>query len=271
MKIQVRDITINYQLDGPADAPVLMLHHSLATSHQMWEDLATVFAQRYRVLRFDARGHGASEGAGGAYDFPLLAGDVTGLMDALGIDKAHHVGLSMGGMVSQYLGIHAPDRVKSLTLVSTTSQMAREAGPLWDERIKQVKANGMGPQVEATIKRWFTRDFRDEDEEVIGQISDLIAHTPVNGYCGWGAAIRDLALSDQLDQITAPTLVIVGANDPGTPPANARVIAEGIKGARLHIFEEASHMAPLQQPDRFIETLMDFLEELENNKEEDDL
>ena len=269
MKIQVRDIAIEYEFDGPDDAPVIILHHSLATSHQMWEDLAIALTQVHRVLRFDARGHGLSEGSDGPYDFELLAGDVTGLMDALGIDKAHHVGISMGGMVSQYLGIHAPGRVASLTLVSTTSNMPSQAGPIWDQRIKDVKENGMAPQVEATIKRWFTKEFRDADDDVIGDIRKLIANTPVNGYCGWGAAIRDLALTDQLGNITAPTQVIGGANDPGTPPANSQVIADGIHGAALHIFEDASHMLPLQQPDRFIETLIDFLDELDEQNEED--
>ncbi|MCP4936901.1 MAG: 3-oxoadipate enol-lactonase [bacterium] len=269
MKIQVHDIAIEYEFDGPDDAPVVMLHHSLATSHQMWEDLAIALTQVNRVLRFDARGHGLSDGPDGTYDFEMLAGDVTGLMDALGINKAHHVGISMGGMVSQYLGIHAPERVHSLTLVSTTSNMAREAGPIWAQRIKDVRANGMAPQVEGTIKRWFTKDFRDMGDEVIDQISDLIMRTPVNGYCGWGAAIRDLALTDQLGKISAPTQVIVGANDPGTPPADSQVIADGIKGAKLHNFEDASHMLPLQQPDRFIETLIDFLNELDEQDEED--
>ena len=199
----------------------------------------------------------------------MLAGDVTGLMDALGIDKAHHVGISMGGMVSQYLGIHAPDRVLSLTLVSTTSNMPSQAGPTWDQRIKDVRDNGMAPQVEATIKRWFTKDFRDMGDEVIGDIRDLIMRTPVNGYCGWGAAIRDLALTDELGKISAPTQVISGANDPGTPPTNAQTIADGITGAKLHIFEDASHMLSLQQPDRFIETLIDFIDEIDEQDKED--
>ncbi len=270
MKIQVRDIAIHYELDGPEDAPVLMLHHSLATSHQMWEDLAIALTQVHRVLRFDARGHGLSDAPEGPYGFELLAGDATGLMDALGIEKAHHVGISMGGMVSQFLGIHAPDRVHSLTLVSTTSNMPSEAGPIWDERINDVGAHGVAPQVEATIKRWFTKDFRDSRDQVIGEIHDLIMRTPVNGYCGWGAAIRDLALTDQLGKITAPTQVMVGANDPGTPPANAQVIADNIAGAKLHIFEDASHMLPLQQPDRFIETLIDFLDELDEQEQEEE-
>ena len=260
MKIQVRDITIEYELDGPEDAPVLMLHHSLATSHKMWDDLSIALAQQLRVLRFDARGHGQSDAPAGDYNFEQLAGDATGLMDALGIERAHHVGLSMGGMVAQYLGIHAPERLHSLTLVSTTSNMPTRAGPIWDERIAKVKANGMAPQVEETIRRWFTRDFCESEPEVISEIGTLIKNTPVNGYCGWGAAIRDLALTDQLGKITTRTQVLVGANDPGTPPDNSRTIANGIPDATLHIFKDASHMLPLQQPDRFIETLIDFIE-----------
>ena len=152
-------------------------------------------------------------------------------------------------------------------LVSTTSKMAPQAGPIWDQRIADVTANGMAPQVEDTIKRWFTKEFRDSGDEVIGEISQLIANTPVNGYCGWGAAIRDLALTPHLGKITAPTLVMVGAEDPGTPPAMSVEIANEIPEARLEVVAEASHMLPLQQPDRFIETLIDFAEELEDIKE----
>ena len=268
MKIQVQDIAIEYEIDGPEDGPVIILHHSLATAHQMWDEMAIALAQMNRVLRFDARGHGLSDAPAGPYNWQQLASDTVGLMNALNIPKATHVGLSMGGMVSQYLGIAAPERVEGLVLVSTTSQMAPNAAPIWDQRIADVTANGMAPQVEDTIKRWFTKDFRDSGDEMIGEISQLIANTPVNGYCGWGAAIRDLALTPHLGKITAPTLVMVGADDPGTPPAMSVEIANGIAGAKLEIFAEASHMLPLQQPDRFIETLIDFLDEVEESQEE---
>ena len=266
MKIQVGDVAIEYEIDGPEDAPVLMLHHSLATSHLMWDDINIALAQYYRVLRYDARGHGLSDGPEGPYSFQKLAGDAIGLMNALSIDKAIHVGISMGGMVSQYMAIAAPERVAGLVLVSTTSNMPEQAGPIWDERIASVKANGLEPQVEDTIRRWFTKDFREIGGEVIDDIREMIRTTQVNGYCGWAVAIRDLALTGHLSKITAPTLVVVGADDPGTPPAMSREIADHVPGAKLVIIEDASHMLPLQQTDRFLETLIDFIEDLDDEE-----
>ncbi len=263
MKAQIGELAFEYEIDGPEGAPVLMLHHSLATSRLMWEELNIALAQYYRVLRYDARGHGLSDAPAGPYTFQQLAGDAVGLMNGLSIDKAIHVGISMGGMVSQYMGIATPERVAGLVLVSTTSNMPEQAVPVWNQRIADVTQNGMEPQVEETIKRWFTKDFRDTGDKVIDEIRDLIRTTPVNGYCGWGAAIRDLALTSHLGKISAPTLVMVGADDPGTPPAMAKEIANHIPGAKLEIFEDASHMLPLQQPDKFLESLIDFIEDLD--------
>ncbi len=259
MKRQVGDIGIEYEIDGPEDGPVLMLHHSLSTSHEMWDELNIALAQIYRVLRYDARGHGKTDAPEGPYSFPQLAEDAAGLMAMLGIDSAHHVGISMGGMIAQYMGIALPERVVSLTLVATTSAMPAEFSAIWNERIATVQAHGMAPMVEDTIKRWFTRDFRDGGDEVIGEIATLIANTPPAGFCGCAAAIRDLDLTAQLADVTAPALVLVGADDPGTPPAMARTIADAISGARLEIFDNCSHMLPLQQPDRFLEELIDFI------------
>ena len=261
MKIQVGDLAIEYEIDGEEGKPVLMLHHSLATSLDMWEDLNLALVQHYRVLRFDARGHGKTTAPEGDYAMPQLAGDAIGLMNALGIQKATHVGLSMGGMIGQYLGITAADRVDALVLLSTTSQMPPEAAPIWEERIAQVKAQGMAPLVEPTMQRWFTPDFLASGDSVLEEIRREIAATPVNGFCGWAAAISDLNLTAHLPGIKAPTLIMVGADDAGTPPAMSQVIAAQIAGSRLEIVENASHMLPLQQPDRFLETLIDFLED----------
>ena len=261
MKIQIDELAFEVELDGDEDAPVMMMHHSLATSHMMWEDLATALSQNFQVLRYDARGHGRTDAPQGPYNFEQLAGDAVGLMDALGLNKAHHVGISMGGMVAQVLGFMAPQRVETLTLVATSSKMAQKAGPIWDQRLAGVREKGMEHQVEQTIKRWFTKEFRDEQDPVIGEISELIRQTPINGYCGWGAAIRDLDITNRLGEIRAPTLIMVGAEDPGTPPANSQLIAQHINGAQLHIVPEVSHMLPLQKPDVFLETLIDFIED----------
>ncbi len=270
MKIQVGDIAIEYEIDGEEDGPVLMLHHSLATSLEMWDDLTLALVQMYRVVRFDARGHGKTDGPAGEYTFQQLAGDAVGLMNALGIKKATHVGLSMGGMVSQYLGIAAADRVDGLVLVSTASKMPAEAAPIWDDRIAQVKADGMAPLVDPTLERWFTREFLASGDSVIEDIKKQIASTSVNGFCGWAAAIRNLALFAHLPGVKVPTLVMVGAEDAGTPPAMAKEIALAVPGATLKIFDNASHMLPLEKPDLFIETLLDFMEARDEPEPETD-
>jgi 3-oxoadipate enol-lactonase len=262
MKVKVGDINIEYDLDGPEDAPVVMLHHSLATSLELWDDINIALAQNYRVLRFDARGHGHSDATPAPYSFPQLVEDATGLMDALGIAAAHHVGLSMGGMVCQCLGFLAPERVESLILVSTAATQSDEVRKVWDLRLADVRANGVAPQLDATLKRWFTPDYLEAGGEEIDLVRRLIPATPAEGYCGWGAAIRDLDLVASLGSITEPTLVLVGREDPGTPPAAAEVIHKGIPDSRMEVFSGVSHMLPLQAPDDFIETVIDFIEDV---------
>lgn len=261
MQIRVDDITIEYDLDGPEDAPVVMLHHSLATSRELWDDVTLALAQYYRVLAFDARGHGRTSATPAPYDFDRLAQDALGLMDALGIDRAHQVGLSMGGMACQYMGFAAPDRCESLVLVSTAAVTPPEAQAVWDQRLADVRANGVAPQLDATLKRWFTPDFLAQGGEEIDLVKRLVPATSVEGYCGWGAAIRNLDLVGALKGVKAPTLVLVGREDPGTPPAAAERIHKNIASSRLEVFSGVSHMLPLQAPDDFIETLIDFIED----------
>jgi 3-oxoadipate enol-lactonase len=155
----------------------------------------------------------------------------------------------------------AGERVESLILVSTAAVTPAEFKPIWDQRLADVRANGVAPQVEPTLKRWFTPDFLAAGGEEIDLVRQLIPATSVEGYCGWGAAIRDLDLVASLGRIEAPTLVIVGREDPGTPPAAAELIHRNIPGSRMEIFGGVSHMLPLQAPDDFIETTIDFIED----------
>ncbi len=245
--------------EGMHDAPVLLLHHSLATDLHSWDRVIPAFVQKYRVIRFDARGHGKSDVPPGPYDFELLADDVLRIMDALEIDRAHFLGLSMGGMVGQVLGIEHGDRFRSLILASTTSYIAPETGPLWDERITMIRAETMQSQIESTIGRWFTRGFVESDDPAIKTIAKMIADTPAEGCIGWCEAIKTLNLTDKLSAITTPTLVIVGEDDPGTPVAAARAIHEAVPGSKLAIIPNASHQAPVEQPEAFADAVLDFL------------
>lgn len=257
MKINPGDINIHYRIEG--SGPVVTLAHSLATDLTLWDDIAAEMARHYTVLRYDARGHGQTDATEEPYDFPMLVNDLVGLLDALKIERTHFVGLSMGGMLGQHFALTHPQRLDHLALVSTTSRIPPEAGVLWDERIATARTRGMAAHVESTLARWFTAPHRALHPEIMTRIGGLIAATPVAGFAGWGAAIRTLDLTEKLGVVCAPTLVVVGADDPGTPPAASEVIAAAIPGARLEIIPQASHQLVIEQAETFWRLLLDFL------------
>jgi 3-oxoadipate enol-lactonase len=257
MKIQANGIDIHYEVCG--SGPWVTLAHSLATDLTLWDELAAELSARFSVLRYDARGHGASSAPTGSYTFEQLTADLVGLLDALKIGRTHFVGLSMGGMLAQHFALAAPERLNQLVIVSSTSHIPPEAGALWDERIAVARTQGMQAHVEATLARWFTPPFRAAHPEVMARIGALIAATPVAGFAGWGAAISSLDITDQLGAIRAPTLVVVGADDPGTPPSASEVIAAAIPGARLEIIPSASHQLVIEQAAAFNQLLLEFL------------
>jgi 3-oxoadipate enol-lactonase len=257
MNIHANGIDIHYEISG--SGPVVTLAHSLATDLTLWDGLTAELSKDFTVLRYDARGHGRTSAPEGHYDFPLLVADLVGLLDALNIERTHFVGLSMGGMLGQHFALAAPERLGKLVLVSTASRIPPEAGAVWDERIATARAQGMTAHVEATLARWFTAPYRAAYPEVMARIGALIAATPVAGFAGWGAAICTLDVTDKLGAVRAPTLVVVGADDPGTPPALSQTIAAAISGARLEIVPAASHQLVIEQAETFRRLLSDFL------------
>lgn len=260
MKTHANGIDIRYEISGHgSNRPWVTLAHSLATDLSLWDELAAALAPRFSVLRYDARGHGGSDAPEGPYSFELLTADLLGLLDALKIERTHFVGLSMGGMLAQHFALAAPQRLDRLAIVSSTSRTPPEGRALWDERIAVARSQGMQAHVESTLARWFTAPYRAAHPEVMARIGTLIAATPVAGFAGWGAAISGLDLSDRLGAVSAPTLVVVGADDPGTPPAASRAIADAIPGARLEIIPQASHQLVIEQADAFTRLLLDFL------------
>lgn len=260
--IQVDGARLYCRSEGLHDAPVILLHHSLASTSRGWDSIVPKLAEHYHVVRFDARGHGRSDVPEGPYDLAHLAEDVIRLIDGLEINRVHYVGLSMGGMIGQILGIDHGDRLRSLTLASTTSEMPPEAGPMWDERIAHARNSGMEVLVDDTVKRWFTADFVAAHDPAILPIAEMISETPPEGFAGWGEAIKQLNLTGRLGEIKVPTLVLVGRDDPGTTVAAAERIHGRIPGSRLQIIENASHQAPVEQPEVFTAALMDFLSEI---------
>jgi 3-oxoadipate enol-lactonase len=259
MRIVANGIVIHCVLDGPADGPVVTLSHSLAASLEMWEPQLPALTQRYRVLRYDIRGHGGSEVPPGAYTLEMLADDVLGLLEALGIERTHFVGLSLGGMIGQALALRRPEVLDSLVLADTSSRIPPETGPIWEERMESAERHGMAALAEGTLQRWFTEPFHASSPELVDGIRGLIRTTPPQGFIGCCQAIRQLDYSDRLGEIGVPTLVLVGEDDMGTPVAAAEVIHDRIAGSRLLVLESAAHLSNVEQAKRFNEALTGFL------------
>lgn len=260
MKAKVNGININFELSGSNDGPTVVLHHPLATNLTSWDELTEALEPRYRVLRLDARGHGKSDAPKGAYTFEMLAKDVVDLMTNCGIDKAHFVGLSMGGMVGQYLGLLHPDRFHSLCLVSTSSRIPPEAKAIWDQRIANAPAQGMAAQVEGALQRWVSPTALKHNPSLVKRLTNMIEATPVDGYIGWCHAISGLDATNRLGAIKAPTRVIVGELDPATPVAASQAIHAAIPGSDLVIVPGVSHMLHNEEPDVFNAHVLSFLD-----------
>ncbi|MBI1737041.1 MAG: 3-oxoadipate enol-lactonase [Candidatus Rokubacteria bacterium] len=259
MKITANGIGMHYTLEGPESAPVVTMSHSLATDLGMWDGTVSALKGRWRVLRYDTRGHGGTDAPKGAYTLDQLADDAALLLKALGIAKTHWVGLSMGGMIGQTLALKSPGLFQSLSLCDTSSRVPAEAKPQWEERIRTAESQGMEPLVEPTLQRWFTAPFREKDKGVIDRVRAMIRSTPAAGYAGCCHAIAALDLTDRLSAISIPTCVIVGEDDPGTPVAASRAIHERIKGSRLEILPAAAHLSNMEQPEAFNKALTSFL------------
>lgn len=258
MKIQSNGIDMAYDIVGNK-GPWVILVHSLATCRALWRPQVEALAGRFRILSLDLRGHGESSAPRGAYSFEQLAADVIGLMDALRIDRARYVGLSIGGMVGEFLGLLAPRRFERLVLAGVTSQIAPAGAALWDERIATVEDKGMEVMVAPTLERWFTPPFRAAQPELMAWVGEMIRSTPVAGYVGCGRALQTLDITARLSEIQLPTLVLAGGEDTGTPVAASRLVAESIPGARFEIIPAASHLACLEQPEAFNRLLQEFL------------
>ena len=236
------------------------MSHSLAANVGMWEDQMSVLTG-YRVLRYDTRGHGGTDAPEGDYTLDQLADDLFALLDALDIDRAHFVGLSMGGMIGQTAALKDPSRFLSLSLCDTSSRVPGEGQALWSERMEMARSQGMEALVESTIDRWFSRTFQIEEPDRVERICEMVRTTPVAGYCGCCAAIRALDLTDRIAEIRLPTLLVVGEDDPGTPVAAHEVIRDRIEGSQLVVIRDALHFSNVEQADIFNDTLGAFLAE----------
>ncbi len=258
MKLTANGIEINYTLEG--EGPVVTLSHSLGCNLSMWDEQARALKGRYRVLRFDTRGHGQTSAPPGPYTLDQMADDLHGLLAGLGIKETHFVGLSMGGMIGQVFALKYPKMVQRLVLCDTSSRFPKEIWTMWEERIRTVQAKGMEPMVEPTLQRWFTAPFRERRRDVVEHVAAMIRSTPPEGYIGCCHAIPKIDVLDRLREIRCPALVIVGEEDPGTPVEMARQIHVALPSAELAILRSASHLSNMEQPEEFNLVLLAFLD-----------
>ena len=248
---------LNYRLDGPEGAPVLMFSNSLGADYSMWRLQVPALDKRFRVLRYDARGHGQSAPAAGEeYRMEDVAGDALALLDELGIKRAHFCGLSMGGAVGQWLAVNT-DKIDRLVLANTAAAFSVTAD-VWIARHAAVLAGGMPAVVEGVIQRWFKPDFFEREPELAAAARAMILACSPQGYAGCCAALRDTDYRPQMAAIKVPTLVIGGTHDVATSPARNRELAEGIAGAKLVMFDTA-HIGAMEQGAAFTAALADFL------------
>jgi 3-oxoadipate enol-lactonase len=228
---------------------VLLLSCSLATTLELWDDNVAALTSRYRILRYDHRGHGRSPVPDGPYTVEELAEDALELLDQLGLERVSFCGLSLGGAVGMALALRAPERLERLTLGCTSAHFAPPEK--WVERAWIARADGLEPLVEATLERWFTPGFRAARPEVVARLRDLILATPSEGYAACCEALAAWDARGRLGSIAVETLVIAAADDPSTPPEQLAAIAEEIPGAELVLVPDAAHLVSVEQPGAF--------------------
>ena len=212
-----------------------------------------------RIIRYDMRGHGESDAPAMDYSLEMLADDLFGLMDALEIDQAHYIGLSMGGMIGQTAALKDQSRFLSLSLCDTSSRVPPELRGAWDERIATAQADGMEALLEGTMERWFSAEYMENEPEECDRVRDMIRNTKVSGFSGCCRAIQGLDLTDRISAISVPTQMIVGEDDPGTPVAAHKVMHEKIAGSELVVIPNALHFSNVEQKDAFNNAYIGFL------------
>ena len=254
--VELGDARIHYVLEGPADVAVLVFSNSLGTHYSMWDAQAPEFRKKFRVLRYDTRGHGQSSVTPGPYSIEQLGKDVVALVDALALDRVYFCGLSMGGMIGMWLGVTVPDRLNKLVLCNTGAKIGTSEA--WASRIEAVRKGGMKAVASAVIERWFTPAFREQNPATIARIRKTLEETSPKGYAACCAAVRDFDYRGYLANIHVPTLVISGTHDPATPPADGRFLAKQIPGARYAELN-AAHLSNLEDRDCFNREVSAFL------------
>ena len=254
--IRIGTESFNVEIDGPAHAPALLLSNSLGTNLHMWDPQIPDLSKHFRVIRYDSRGHGLSMISPGPYSIEQLSRDALAILDALEIPKASFIGLSLGGMVGQWLVTHAPERVERAVLSNSGAQMG---GPdLWNMRVRTAREKGMEALVEGVIARWFTPAFHKGSPDAVARVVEMLKATPAEGYAGASSAIRDMDQREAIRAASRPVLVIVGTQDPASPPAMGELLASHIPGAKIARID-AAHLSNIEQPAAFTRAVLKFL------------
>jgi 3-oxoadipate enol-lactonase len=259
MLVETNGIKLNVEVAGKEGAPWLVFSHALANNLTLWDDVVAHFSDRFHIMRYDHRGHGKSPAVKGPYSFPMLIDDVIGLFDALGIERAHWVGLSIGGMIGYGLAIHHPHRVISLTACDSRPDAPPDYAAYFQHRIDLAREQGMEGVVEPTITRWFTPETVAKNPPVLDKVRMMIRTTDPIGHEGCCEALKTLSYGPQLHTITTPTLILGGAKDKGAPPQALEEAAHKIKGAVHAIIPDAGHITALENPQAFQNVLDQFL------------
>ena len=246
-------------LTGPAGAPVVVLANSLGTDLSMWDGVAAALGGRFRLLRFDHRGHGGSAVLPGPYRIEDLGRDLLELLDALGLERVSYCGLSLGGMVGMWLAAHAPERVDRLALCCTSAWLPPAEG--WLDRAARVRAGGTGAVAGVALARWFSPDWAAGHPAEVERARTMLVNVPAEGYAGCCEAIAGMDLRAELPSIAAGTLVIAGGNDLATPPSHGEAIAAAVPRARLVVLPRRAHLAPVEEPDAVAGLLLNHFEE----------
>jgi len=252
-------ITLHYKIDGAADGVPLIFINSLGTDLRIWDDVVPHFEQAFRIIRFDKRGHGLSDCPPAPYSIRDFTNDLVSLMDALEIDKAILVGLSVGGMIAIDAAAAYPERVEVLILSDTAPKIGTVEG--WNERIDTLRSHDMPYLSETIVKRWFTPEFDSRHTAAWRGYVNMLNRMPVEGYTGTCEAIRDADLRDQAQSITKETLVICGAQDASTPPEFVEANSHLLPNSRFHLIEGSGHLPCVEQPDETAAVIRQFLKE----------
>lgn len=259
--VQVPGAKLFTRIDGAerGEAPWLVLSNSLAADHTMWDPQVPLLTSRYRVLRYDTRGHGRSDAPAGPYSFAMLVDDVIRIMDHHGVGKATFMGLSLGGMTGLGLAIEHGGRIDKLVCCDARADAPEPYVKAWDERLAVIDKEGLRGILQATVERWLVPSFRAAHPEVVAKIERMILETPVTGYKGCAEALKRLDYLKDLGAIAVPTLFVVGAEDMGAPPEVMRRMAEAVPGAKLVIIPDAAHLPNLDNTLAFNEAIAGFL------------